>query len=239
LRQRHFALTLRGIPQSSTRGAVLDEREIGGFLFKLPVFLLAVIVHECAHGVVALWRGDPTAKYAGRITLNPVPHIDLYGSIILPGLLLLSPGGILIGWAKPVPIDPRNFRHKIDGILVAAAGPFSNIFLGFLFALLYSVGYRMQLGPVLLIAGWGVGINCVLAIFNLLPIPPLDGHWVALRLLPPNLARAYARIGFWGIIVIFLLLMIPVVRLYLVAKPVNFLVGLLLQAAGLPKEILP
>ena len=220
----------------------MDERQIGQFLFSLPIFLLSVIVHECAHGVVALWRGDPTAKYAGRLTLNPIPHLDLYGSIILPGLLLLNRTGILIGWAKPVPVDPRNFRNpKTDGILVAAAGPVSNILLGYGFALLFSIGYRMEQsvqGPILLLAGQGVLLNCLLAIFNLLPIPPLDGHWVALRLLPPNAARAYSRIGFWGIILIFLLLMIPVVNETLVQRPRTFLALFLLQAAGVPLQAL-
>jgi Zn-dependent protease len=190
---------------------------------------------------VALWRGDPTAKFAGRLTLNPIPHIDPYGSIFLPGLLMLMQANqhdkFIIGWAKPVPIDPRNFRHKYDGILVAAAGPVSNTLLAFLFAIVdvASLHFAPSIqGPMRVIAEKGLILNCLLAIFNLLPIPPLDGHWVALRLLPPNLAHAYSQIGFAGIIVIFLLLMIPVVNYTLVQLPTLFLVNTLLRLAALP-----
>ena len=215
----------------------MDERQIGLFLLNLPIFLLSVIVHECSHGLVALWRGDPTAKYAGRLTLNPIPHIDLYGSIILPGILLLNRSGFVIGWAKPVPIDVRNLRHRNDALLVAAAGPVSNLLLAYVFALAFSVAYRLahgMAGPLLLITVRAVTLNCLLAIFNLLPIPPLDGHWLALRFLPPSAARAYARIGFFGILIIFLLLLIPGVSETLVQRPMLTLAEFLFRAAGVP-----
>jgi Zn-dependent protease len=215
----------------------LDTTQLGAVLLYLPIFLFSVIVHECSHGLVALWCGDPTAKYAGRLTLNPIPHIDLYGSILLPGILMLSGSRFLIGWAKPVPVDPRNFRHKYDSILVALAGIVSNILLGFVFAVAFVISLRVPppaAEPMRVIAQQGLILNCLLAIFNLLPIPPLDGHWVALRLLPPNLARAYAHIGFFGIIVIFLLLMIPAVNQALVQQPTLFLATALLHLAGLP-----
>ena len=217
----------------------MDERQIGLILLNLPIFLLSVIVHECAHGLVALWRGDPTAKYAGRLTLNPLPHIDLYGSIILPGLLLLNRSGLVIGWAKPVPIDVRNLRHRNDALLVAAAGPVSNLLLAYVFALVFSIAYRLThgiSGPLLLITVRAVMLNCLLAIFNLLPIPPLDGHWLALRFLPPSAARAYARIGFFGILLIFLLLLIPGVNQNLVQRPMLFLAEFLFRIAGVPPE---
>jgi Zn-dependent protease len=215
----------------------LDTTQLGAVLLYLPIFLFSVIVHECSHGLVALWRGDPTAKFAGRLTLNPIPHIDLYGSILLPGILMLSGSRFLIGWAKPVPVDARNFRGKYDGILVAAAGPISNILLGFLFAVAFVISLHVPAPaqePMRVIAQQGLILNCLLAIFNLLPIPPLDGHWVALRLLPPNLARAYAHVGFFGIIVIFLLLMIPIVNQTLVQQPTLFLAESLVRLAGLP-----
>jgi len=214
----------------------LDTSQLGAVLLYLPVFLFSVIVHECSHGLVALWRGDPTAKYAGRLTLNPVPHIDLYGSIILPGILLLTGSRFLIGWAKPVPVDTRNLRRPFDSILVAMAGITSNVLLGFVFAVLYIVSFMVSppvREPMGVIATEGLRLNCLLAIFNLLPIPPLDGHWVALRVLPPALAQAYARIGFMGIIVIFLLLMIPAVNYTLVQAPTIFLATLLLRLAAL------
>jgi len=215
----------------------LDTSQLGAVLLYLPIFLFSVIVHECSHGLVAYWCGDPTARFAGRLTLNPIPHIDLYKSILLPGILMLSGSRFLIGWAKPVPVDPKNFRHKYDGILVAAAGPVSNILLGFVFAVVFVVSLRVAppaQEPMRVIAEQGLLLNCLLAIFNLLPIPPLDGHWVALRLLPPHLARAYAQVGFFGIIVIFLLLMIPVVNQTLVQKPTLFLATALLHLAGVP-----
>ena len=215
----------------------MDTSQLGAVLLYLPIFLFSVIVHECSHGLVAWWRGDPTARFAGRLTLNPIPHIDLYGSILLPGILMLSGSRFLIGWAKPVPVDARNFHHKYDGILVAAAGPVSNILLGFVFAVLFVISLRITppaAEPMRVIAQQGLLLNCLLAIFNLLPIPPLDGHWVALRLLPPNLARAYAHVGFAGILVIFLLLMIPAVNQTLVQRPTLALATALLGLAGLP-----
>ncbi|HKA24165.1 MAG TPA: site-2 protease family protein [Candidatus Eisenbacteria bacterium] len=211
----------------------MNTSQIGAVLLYLPILLLSVIVHECSHGLVALWRGDPTAKFAGRLTLNPIPHIDLYGSIILPGLLMLwnLPA---FGWAKPVPVDARNFHHSYDGVLVAIAGPLSNLILGFLFAVLVASTRFMPLSvgaPAYVIGQAGLVVNCVLCLFNLLPIPPLDGHWVALRLLPPNLARAYAHIGFMGILLIFVLFLLPGVSDTLIGVPLRYLTGVLLHLA--------
>lgn len=216
----------------------MDERQIGQALLFLPVLLFSVIVHECAHGLVALWHGDPTAKYAGRLTLNPVPHLDLYGSILLPALLLLSGSRFLFGWAKPVPVDVRNLHHpRNDSLKVAAAGPLSNILLAFLFAVALTAFVRFWgNGPqaVGMLCEMGLGLNCVLALFNLLPIPPLDGHWVLLRFLPPDAARAYARVGFLGILVLLVLFMIPSVNYYVVQLPVGILANFLLRIAALP-----
>jgi Zn-dependent protease len=207
-------------------------------LFALPVLLFSVIVHECSHGLVALWHGDPTARDAGRLTLNPLPHLDLYGSIILPGLLLLMRSGWLFGWAKPVPVTVHNLRHpQTDSLKVAVAGPISNILLAFAFALVLSVGFNIfhwTPRAFMEICGWGIRLNCLLAIFNLLPIPPLDGHWVLLRYLPPEAAMAYQRIGFMGIILILVLFMVPGVSYWLIQVPVSFLMELLLRLAGVP-----
>jgi Zn-dependent protease len=216
----------------------LDQQQLGQVLLFLPIFLFAVIVHEVSHGVVALWLWDPTAKYAGRLTLNPVPHLDLWGSILLPAMLLLFHSPFLFGWAKPVPVNELNLRHpREDGLKVAAAGPLSNILLAYAFALLLSFAMRFFPGlpqAVVMLLVQAAAINCLLAVFNLLPIPPLDGSWVLMRFLPPRLAMAYRQVGPAGIAVIFLLFMVPGVSSVLVGAPRNFLLSLLLSAAGVP-----
>jgi Zn-dependent protease len=209
-------------------------------LIALPILLFSVIVHECAHGLVALWHGDTTARDAGRLTLNPLPHLDLYGSIILPAILLVSRTGMLFGWARPVPVNVANLRHpRNDSLKVAAAGPLSNLCLGFAFALVLSAGVRL-LDPVprpfIDVCLWGLRLNCVLAVFNLLPVPPLDGHWLALRLLPLEAAIAYRRIGSLGVVVILLLFLVPGVNRVLVQTPVRFLMTGCLRLAGVPLE---
>jgi Zn-dependent protease len=169
------------------------------------VLLFSVIVHEVAHGYVALLNGDPTAKMLGRITLNPVPHIDPVGTILLPLILLLSHAGILFGWARPVPVNPLNYRNYRWGeFAVSAAGPVSNLVLAAVFSLLL----RLGLGNVGLVklASFGVSINIFLALFNLIPIPPLDGSHILAILLPRDLARLYAYlepVGFILILVLF------------------------------------
>jgi Zn-dependent protease len=169
------------------------------------VLLFSIIVHEVAHGYVALLNGDPTARMLGRITLNPVPHIDLVGTILLPLLLLISHAGILFGWAKPVPVNPLNYRHYRWGeFAVSAAGPVSNLVLAMIFSLLL----RLDLGnPGLMqLAYFGVSINIFLALFNLIPIPPLDGSHILSILLPRELARLYdylQPVGFVLILILF------------------------------------
>jgi len=169
------------------------------------VLLFSIIIHEVAHGYVALKNGDPTARVLGRITLNPIPHIDPIGTILLPLLLLFSGAGIIFGWAKPVPVNPLNFRNYRWGeITVSAAGPLSNLALAVLFA------YVLRLGPLNLglmkLAYFGVSINIFLALFNLIPIPPLDGSHILAILLPRDLARMYQYlepVGFILILVLF------------------------------------
>ena len=168
------------------------------------VFLFSVIIHEVAHGYVALRNGDPTARIMGRLTLNPVPHIDPVGSILLPGLLLLTHAPILFGWARPVPVNPMNFRdYRWGEITVSAAGPLSNLALAALFAFLL----RLELGGVGLqtLAFYGVKINIFLALFNLIPIPPLDGSHILSMLLPPELRRLYHHLDAVGFILILIL----------------------------------
>jgi Zn-dependent protease len=168
------------------------------------VLLFSVIVHEVAHGYVALLNGDPTARMLGRITLNPVPHIDPVGTILLPAILLMSHAGILFGWAKPVPVNPLNYRdHRWGEITVSAAGPLSNLALAAGFAFLLRLGL-MNLGFIKL-AFFGVSINIFLALFNLIPIPPLDGSHIVAILLPRNLLHLYSYLEPVGFVLILLL----------------------------------
>jgi len=191
------------------------------------VFLFAVIVHEVAHGYVALLNGDPTARIMGRITLNPGPHIDPVGSILIPGLLLLSHSGILFGWAKPVPVNPMNFRNYRWGeITVSAAGPLSNLALAVLFAYLL----KLDLGNVGVVkmAAFGVSINIFLALFNLIPIPPLDGSHIVSILLPPELRRLYSyldQVGFILILILFYTGVLGALLMPLYSAIVYFLLG--------------
>jgi len=190
-------------------------------LYILPILLFSVVIHEISHGYMALRLGDPTAKEMGRLTLNPIPHIDPVGSILVPLFSLLVAGRVFIAWAKPVPVNSLNFANpRRDDILVAVVGPFSNIALALVCSLL-TIGFSLTAGmlgassvPVLdeffsflinMFYG-GVYLNVVLAVFNLIPIPPLDGSHVVASLLPPNASDQYRRIGFFGIFLILFLL---------------------------------
>jgi len=163
------------------------------FIFSIAILIMSVVIHEVAHGYAALWLGDVTAKYAGRLTLNPIKHIDPLGSIILPGIMALLPGNFIFGWAKPVPYNPYNLKNQRWGeLIVAAAGPISNLIIAIFFGLL--IQFSVVLGlPVSFveIALTVVLINLVLAIFNLMPIAPLDGSKILNALLPADKASAY------------------------------------------------
>ena len=165
-----------------------------------PIFLLAIVLHELAHGWVAYRLGDDTAKRAGRLTLSPIAHLDLVGSIMF---VLSSRWGFGFGWARPVPVMIERLRNpRRDEILVTLAGPLANLLQAVVWAVLLRLALRMTggLGPALVIFCYlGISINLLLAVFNLLPIPPLDGSHVALRLLgfdDPHLAGRLAGLGF-------------------------------------------
>lgn len=158
-------------------------------IFQLIVLVFSVVIHEVAHGYVAESLGDPTAKYAGRLTLNPFKHLDPFGSVILPLLLFFAGSPFLVGWAKPVPINPYNFRDQKWGSLkVAIAGPLSNIALAVFFGVIIRFLPFDTMGPQFIyfafILKYIIEINIALAIFNLVPIPPLDGSHVLFDLLP-------------------------------------------------------
>jgi Zn-dependent protease len=168
------------------------------------IFFFSVILHEIAHGWVAYRLGDPTAKLEGRLTLNPFPHIDPFGTILLPALLIWAHSPVVLGWAKPVPVNFAFLRNpKRDMIWVGLAGPLVNIFL----AVIFSIFLRLNSIPVIdPIIKMGIMVNLVLAIFNLIPIPPLDGSRFVMGVLPYDVARMYAGLERYGIIIVFLLL---------------------------------
>ena len=185
----------------------------------LVAFIFSVIVHENAHGLAAERFGDTTARDLGRITMNPIPHIDPIGSLLLPIAAFVS-GVPFLGWAKPVPVNPANLRNPVvHNAYVAAAGPASNFLLALAAALLWIVvGIAFKYVPGLAENGGRsllffntlcsslITLNCVLAIFNLLPIPPLDGHWIMMRYLPPGPREALASVGRWGFFILIALL---------------------------------
>jgi len=171
-------------------------------LLVLIPMLLCLTVHECSHAASAQWLGDDTARLKGRLTLNPLPHIDIFGTILLPILFVLSNSGFFFGWAKPVPVNPMRFSRRFKGrrvtmatgmMITAAAGPASNLVFGFLSAialkLVLMAGVTSQ--PVVSILQTLVGINYVLAVFNMLPLPPLDGSRVLARFVPRNWSRYF------------------------------------------------
>ena len=181
------------------------------FIITLSIFFFAVIIHEYAHGWIAWKLGDSTAKAAGRLTLNPLAHIDPIGTIFLPLILLVSNSPVVFGWAKPVPVDFHNLDNpKKDMVWVGIAGPAANV----MFALFLSFILKLSVGasPLFLaILTSGILINLVLAIFNMLPIPPLDGSRVMMGMLPIGLARRYAKLEPYGFIIVFGLLYLGVI----------------------------
>jgi Zn-dependent protease len=204
-------------------------------LAAIPV-LFAITLHEAAHGYVAKHFGDMTAYQAGRITLNPLRHIDPFGTIILP-LLTLWIGGILFGWAKPVPVNFAALRNpKKDMLWVAIAGPASNLVMALGWALLYKMGLMFPenyfADAALGMAKWGININVVLMVLNLLPLPPLDGGRVAVSLLPHRQAFQLAKIEPYGMFILIFLAITPVLGwiimplMNMVFRMLSFIFGL-------------
>jgi Zn-dependent protease len=174
-------------------------------VIRIFVLVFAIIIHEVAHGWVAEKRGDPTARRLGRITLNPIPHIDLFGSIIIPGFMILTGSPFVIGWAKPVPIDIRRFRDPLrDFAVTALAGPVANLLQVVVYVVIYRLAVAQSWPLWLQYFGFmGAGINFFLALFNLIPIPPLDGSRLVAASLPTRMAIAYLSIERFGFIIIF------------------------------------
>jgi Zn-dependent protease len=184
----------------------MNEADILLSGIKLAALAFSIIVHEVAHGYAAYRLGDPTAKYSNRLTLNPLAHVDLVGSVLLPLILLVTHSPVLFGWAKPVPFNPYYFRDPKRGIMiVGAAGPLSNFALALVSGLLFQVAV-----PYAEVAGWFLAYFCVtnvvLGVFNLVPIPPLDGSRVVYGILPERWLQYYMRLEQYGFIIVFVLL---------------------------------
>lgn len=200
----------------------IESVQVVQYITVIMIMLLAVTVHEVSHGFTAFRLGDDTAYYAGRLTLNPIAHIDLFGTILMPILLYIgSQGAFTFGAAKPVPVNPQRFRRDItmrSGMsLVAAAGPLSNILLAVLFAAAYracAVTANPYAVAMAKICEQSVVINLYLAFFNFIPVPPLDGSKVILPLLSPNSANALLRLETYGfVILLFLVFFTPLGRI--------------------------
>jgi Zn-dependent protease len=208
------------------KDAVLDS------LYVLPILLFSIVVHEVAHGWVALQLGDSTARDFGRLTLNPIPHLDPIGSIAIPLLSFISAGSIFIAWAKPVPVNPANFSNfRRDDTLVSIVGPLSNLLVAFGCVIFYILSVRF-IGPIEQIGGdfqreiasfiirmfaAGITLNIFLAVFNMIPVPPLDGSHILAAWLPDGISDKFRQIGFFGILIVILLMRLDPFRNFILS----------------------
>jgi Zn-dependent protease len=205
----------------------------------LPL-LFAITLHEAAHGYMALLCGDKTAKLSGRLSLNPINHLDIVGTLIVP-IISLALGGILFGWAKPVPVNERNLKNpKRDIILVALSGPTANLLMAFAWAAvtrltLTLTGSPPTSGPFFalnLMGQFGIMINLFIMLFNLLPIPPLDGSRILSAILSPRLAYRYEKIAPYGIFILLALILVGALN-YIIGVPYSFFQNMINSLFGL------
>lgn len=197
------------------------------FVITIFIFFFSVVIHEVSHGWMADRCGDPTARLAGRLSLNPLVHIDPFGSIILPLLLIISGSRFIVGWAKPVPVNLYNLYHpKRDMVLVSLAGPLSNFTLALIAAFLLRteiVEFSSAAGQILITIAL---INLILAVFNAIPIPPLDGSKILMGLLPWEYAYKYVRLEPYGFIILFGLIFLGL--FHKVVLPIVLTLGIIL-----------
>jgi Zn-dependent protease len=218
-------------------------------IWALPV-LFAITLHEAAHAWVAWKFGDQTARLSGRLTINPLKHIDLVGTILVPSIFLIimffNPGmNFLLGWAKPVPIDPRNMKNPRKGMaFTAAAGPGANFLMAFVWAALVKLGLTILhqnpwfAVPLIYMGEAGIMINLVLGVWNCLPIPPLDGGKILMNLLPPRMAWYFLRVEPYSLPIIILLIYTGTLSM-LISPPVTLLSRLISHLFGLAVAGIP
>lgn len=201
--------------------------------------IFAITLHEVAHGWVASWFGDQTARFSGRLSLNPIKHIDLVGTIIVP-IMMLMVSNFIFGWAKPVPVDARNLRHPVrDMAFVALAGPLSNLLMAIGWGFIEKLGAisvnanNLWLGiPLEYMGAAGIMINVVLCVLNLIPIPPLDGGKVLAAFLPRRMAYNFSRLEPYGFFIL-VFLMVTNILSSIMLPPVFFLINLIGSVMGL------
>lgn len=207
-------------------------------IWALPI-IFAITLHEVAHGWVASWFGDQTARLSGRLSLNPIKHIDPVGTVLVP-LVMMVVGNFIFGWAKPVPVDARNMRHpRRDMALVALAGPVANILMAFIWGVVAKIGIMAEISgngwigvPLTYMGGAGIMINVVLAVLNLIPLPPLDGGRVLEAMLPRRAAYTFSQIEPYGFFILILLMITGVLSLVM-APFIFFLINMIGSVFGL------
>ena len=214
-------------------GDIQISERLLNFIAFLPLFYLSIAVHEFAHALLANKYGDDTAKKLGRLTLNPLKHIDLIGSVIMP-IAAFASGFALIGWAKPVPVDRRNFKEPLKAdTVVSFAGPLSNFIFAILFFILFIISqqwFGVQHTFVVNLMWYGVFLNIFLFVFNLLPIPPLDGSHILFDLFPNKFTAKYLSLGFYGSFILLVFIYSPLWGFFI--RIINFILRLFLKIGG-------
>ena len=196
------------------------------YIFLILVLIFSIVIHEVAHGAMANYLGDPTAKYAGRLTLNPIKHLDPIGSVLVPLFLVIMQSPFLIGWAKPVPINPYNFRdQKYGGAKSALAGPASNLLLALIFGLvLRFLPGISEVSGLVTIFSYIVFINILLAIFNLVPIPPLDGSHILFTFLPDRFSNIKILLQQYGFFILIFFILFGLKWIFIIISAVFYLI---------------